>query len=253
MSWALHKKTNKLTTNLNKMNKLFLTTRFLFAIIITGFGQGKNFIDQPCIEVQGVSDTLVTPNLIYIKIVISEKDSRDKLSVEEQENKMVSILKSININTEENLTTSDILSNYKSYFLKHKDILKTKEYTLKVTNSETASKVFIELEDLGISNTSIDKVEHSDLANLKNGCRNKAILNAYKKAVAMTIPISQTIGNAIHIFDNEAKFDDSFSGRVYGVAVNGYSTKDKVKYPQPKIEFEKIKVTATVSVKFILK
>ena len=69
----------------------------------------------------------------------------------------------------------------------------------------------------------------------------------------MTKPISQTIGNAIHIYDNEAKFDDLLQGRVAGVSIRGYSSSDKQKYATPKIEFEKIKVTATVSVKFVLR
>ena len=69
----------------------------------------------------------------------------------------------------------------------------------------------------------------------------------------MTKPISQTIGNAIHIYDNEAKFDDLLQGRVAGVSIRGYGSLDKQKYQAPKIEFEKIKVTATVSAKFILR
>ena len=146
-----------------------------------------------------------------------------------------------------------MLSNYKFYFLKQKDIIKTKEYILKVTTAEIASKVFVQLENIGISNTSIFKVDHSDLENLKNICRTKAIENAQKKAIALTKPIAQTIGNAIHIFDNEAKFDDLLQGRVAGLQIRGYSSMDKGKYEAPKIEFEKIKVSSTVSVKFILK
>lgn len=235
------------------MNKLLLTLTLCLTICISAIGQTKNFIDQPYIEVSGNADTLVTPNLIYIKITIAEKDNRDKIPLEEQESKMITAFKSIGINTETDLTTSDMLSNYKFYLLKQKDILKTKEYILKVTTSETASIVFIQLEDLGISNTSIYKVEHSDIENLKNICRTRAIENSHKKAVALTKPISQTIGNAIHITDNETNFDNQLQGRVAGVQIRGYNSLDKAKYEAPKIEFEKIKVSATVSVKYILK
>jgi len=235
------------------MKRILITTGLFLAITVTVFGQTKNFIDQPYIEVNGYADTLVTPNEIYIKIIISEKDSKDKISVEEQENKMISSLKTLNINTEKDLTTSDMLSNYKSYFLKQKEILKTKEYILKVSDASTASKVFVEFETLGISNVSIDKVDRSDFESIKNVCRTKAIENAQKKAISLTKPISQTIGNAIHIFDNEAKFNDLLDGRMAGVTVVGYGTKSKENYEAPKIEFEKIKIYATVSVKFILK
>lgn len=234
------------------MYRTFLTLILSF-IVCSALGQTKNFIDQPYIEVGGYADTLVTPNMIYIKITIAEKDSRDKISLEEQENKMVTAFKNSGINTEVDLTTSDMLSNYKFYLLKQKDILKTKEYILKVSSAETASKVFVQLEDLGISNTSIQKVDHSDIENLKNVCRTKAIKDSHTKAVTLTKPISQTIGNAIHITDNEVNFDNQLQGRIPGVVVRGYSSVGKAKFEAPKIEFEKIKVSATVSVKYILK
>ena len=130
------------------MNKTFLTLILSLTICISVIGQTKNFIDQPYIEVGGYSDTLVTPNLIYIKIVIAEKDSRDKISLEEQENKMITAFKNLGLNIEVDLTTSDMLSNYKFYLLKQKDILKTKEYLLKVTTAETASRVLCNLKTL---------------------------------------------------------------------------------------------------------
>ncbi|MBL0327116.1 MAG: SIMPL domain-containing protein [Cytophagaceae bacterium] len=235
------------------MNKSIFTLILSTIFLSDAFGQVKNFIDQPYIEVAGEADTLVTPNRIYLKIIISEKDSRDKISIEELEEKMLTSLKTLNINIEEDLTTRDELSNYKSYFLKNKDILKSKEYILIVKEAATASGVLLELENIGISNISIEKTEHSDFEKFMNYCRTKAIKNAYDKATAMTRPISQSIGNAIHIFDNEAKFDNGFEGALHGVVVSGYSNKNKKKYEQPKIEFEKIKISAFVSVKFVLK
>jgi len=235
------------------MKQILITTVLFLVITASLFSQTKNFIDQPYIEVSGYADTLVTPNEIYIKIVISEKDTKDKITVEEQESIMITFLQSMNINTEKDITTRDMLSNYKSYFLKQKDILKTKEYILKVTDASSASKVFVELETLGISNVSIDKVDHSDFESIKNVCRTKAIENAHNKAISLTKPISQTVGNAIHIYDNEAKFDDLLEGRLSGISVVGYGVKRKENYEAPKIDFEKIKISAAVSVKFILK
>lgn len=235
------------------MNKIFLTFILSLTICTLAIGQTKNFIDQPYIEVSGYSDTLVTPNLIYIKVIIAERDSRDKISLEEQENKMIIAFKNLGINTEIDLTTSDMLSNYKFYLLKQKDILKTKEYILKVTTAETVSKVFIQLEDLGISNTSIYKVDHSDIENLQNICRAAAIQDSHKKAKVLTKPLSQTIGNAIHITDNEINIENQLQGQAAGLQVRGYSSIDKAKYEAPKIEFEKIRISATVNVKYILK
>jgi uncharacterized protein len=234
------------------MKQLTLLALLLF-LLISANSQTKNFIDQPYIEVSGSADTLVTPNEIYIRILISEKDNRDRVSIEELEQQMVSALKGLGLNTEKDLTTFDMTSNFKSYLLKSKDIIKTKIYSLKVTEAITASNVFIKLEEIGISNTSIEKVDHSNLDNLKNEMRTKAIIDAKKRAVALTQPLNQNIGAAINIVDADNNVSRQLQGRLAGIQIRGTSS-FKAKYEDlPKIEFEKIKVTASINAKFILK
>ena len=225
----------------------------LVTFTVIGNSQTKNFIDQPFAEVSGAADTLIIPNQIFIRIIISEKDSKNKVSVEEQENKMISAFTDLGINTEIDLATSDMISNYRFYFLKQKDILKSKEYILKVADALTASKVFIQLEDLDISNVSIHRVDHSDLESIKNICRAKAIENAKTRAIAMTRPLSQAIGNAIYISDSESSIETQLSGKVSGIIIRGYGSLNMGKYEPSKIEFEKIRVHISVNTKFILK
>jgi len=45
-------------------------------------GQTKNFIDQPYLETTAKVDTLIKPDIIYLGILIREKDERNKISVE---------------------------------------------------------------------------------------------------------------------------------------------------------------------------
>lgn len=238
------------------MNKLTLTA-FLLLATLAANAQSKNFLDQPYLEVTGSADTLVTPNEIYIKILLSEKDTKDKTSVEAQEIKMAKALKDLGINIEKNLTTSDMASNFKTYFLKGKEVLKSKQYILKVGDAVTAGKVFGQLESLDISNTSIDRVDHSDVEGIKNILRSKAAENARTKALALTKPLKQTVGPAIHITDTE--FSNRLQGRAQGmlneVVVVAYGTTGSklMKDGTPKIEFEKIELAANINVKFILK
>ncbi len=145
-------------------------------------------------------------------------------------------------------------SNFKFYFLRSKDVMKSKQYILKVGDAVTASKVFIQMEDLGISNTSIDRVDHSDLENIRNIMRTKAIGNANARAIALTKPLNQTVGLAIHIIDDEAyNASNTLQGRLAGIVVMGYGVVKKAKTEVPNIEFEKIKVAANINVKFMLK
>lgn len=235
-----------LKTNMKKLTFL----AFMLVSVLFCYSQTKNFIDQPYIEVSGTADTLVTPNEIYISIVLSEKDTRDRIPMEEQEQKMVTALKSLGLNPEEDLTTSDMTSNFKFYLLKSKDVIKTKVYILKVTDATTASQVFIKLEEIGISNTSIERVDHSDLDNLKNAMRTKAIIDAKKRAVALTAPLIQYVGSAINITDSES-MSQKLEGRAPGIQIREMGFQANFK-ELPRIEFEKIKVEARVNAKFVL-
>lgn len=225
-------------------------TVLLLSVFILAQAQTKNFIDQPYIEVSGSADTLVTPNEIYIQILISERDTKNRISLEDLENNMVNGLKSLGIDTEKDLTASDIASNFRFYLLKNKDILKSKEYELKVKNATTAMRVFMKLEDLGISNASIDRADHSEYDMIKNMMRSKAIKNAKEKATALTKPLNQVAGPAIFISDNESS-GSFLSGKVAGLQIRGVASL-KEDRQLPNIEFKKMKVEATISAKFTL-
>ena len=224
-------------------------TLFFIALVFAGQAQMKSFIDQPYVEVAGSADTLVTPDEIYIKINISEKDTKNKTSVEELERKMFDALKAMGIDVEKNLTTSDLSSNFKTYFLKSKDIMKSKDYMLKVKDAVTATKVFIKLEDLGISNSSIDHVDYSRMEEMKNIMRTKAIENAKLRAIALTKPLQQGIGPAIFISDNEVY---PIRPLAREAKLNLYEASDSAQ-ALPQIDFEKIEVSSNVNAKFILK
>ena len=89
-------------------------------------GQTKNFIDQPYLETTAVVDTLVNPDIIYLDILIREKDERNKVSVEELEERMAQKLEALGIDLQKQLSLQDLSSNFKNYFLKQKDIMKSK-------------------------------------------------------------------------------------------------------------------------------
>jgi len=214
--------------------------------------QMKSFLDVPFIEVYGNADTLVTPNEIYISIVIAEADVKNKISLEEQERKMVAGLKSLGINTEKELTTSDMQSNFKYYVLKQKDVMKTKSYTLKVGDAVLATRVFMKLEELGIANANLEHVGHSDMVKLKNLCRTNAVRNAYDRAMALTRPIGASVGAPLHIADFSID-GDGVTQPASPIRVRGISTLNEVKEELPQIDFEKIRISMNVSIKFMLK
>jgi uncharacterized protein YggE len=225
----------------------------LFGLLaLQGVAQNKNFIDQPYLETTAKVDTLIKPDLIYLDILIREKDERNRISVEEMETKMIDRLKSLGIDTEKQLTLSDVASNFKTYFLKRKDIMKDKAYELKVFDSQTAGLVIVELEAIGISNITLDRTEYSKMEELKLDLKSKAVKKAKIQADFLVKPLNQTITRAIHITDRTFPTYNRFDSELQEVVVTGYSRKSEQQYTPPTIEFRPIKVESEVSIKFAI-
>jgi uncharacterized protein len=230
---------------------------FLTAVLASA--QTKTFIDQPYLEVEASADTLVAPNEIYLKINLNESDFKDKISLEVLESMMINVLKSTGINVEKDLSIATMSSNFNYYAFKPRSVAKSRQFDLKVSDASTAAKVFLELEKIKISNTRVYKVDHTELQFFKKLMLSKAMLLARERAVAMTKPFNQSIGAAIHITDSKPQtpITDFPQRNYHELAVRskfdlaGASSEDSL--PNTNIEFEKIKVTQTVNVVFLLK
>tara|TARA_R110002073_G_scaffold80283_3_gene193596 strand:+ start:6529 stop:7236 length:708 start_codon:yes stop_codon:yes gene_type:complete len=220
-------------------------------LTLQGYSQEKNFIDQPYLETTAIVDTLVVPDRIYLSILITEKDTRGRTSVEELENRMNTKLIALGIDTKKQLTLSDVTSNFKNYFLKVKDVLKNKAYTLLVYDAETAGKVIVGLESIEISNVHLNKTEYSRIEELKIKLKQKAVIKAKKQAESMLQPLNQNIGKALHISDLNSNITELLQGKAAGIRIRGYSSNYKRQEYKPiDIEFEKIKIEGAVTIKF---
>lgn len=229
------------------MNKTILLFLALTAPLVLS-AQSKNFLDVPYLETSATVDTLVTPDKIYLNITIQEKDSRGRTSVEEQENKMAQRLKALGVDIDEQLTIKDLASNFKKYFLRSKEVLKSKQYSLLVYDGLTAGKVLAALEDLDIANTYLEKTEYAEMDALELKLKSRAVKKAKLKAKALTEPLAQKVGAAIHIVDNSQPYYPR-----YNQARMEMKTMAMQDEPQPlNIDFEKIRVESQVSVKFML-
>ena len=110
------------------MKKLLVI--IILATSLSSFAQTKNFIDQNYIEVTGKAEMEVVPDKIYINVLISEKDTKNKTSVSELENLMIIKLKEIGVDIEKDLFIKDMSSNIKLHLLAKSKILLSKEYQI---------------------------------------------------------------------------------------------------------------------------
>jgi len=243
--WVLIKFGINKPTHMKKT--IILTLTILISNIVCS--QTKNFIDEPFIETKAKVDTLISPDQIYLSILINEQDSKGKISVEEQENKMANKLKSLGIDLDKQLTLSDLGSNFKKYFLKNQDIQKNKFYSLLVYSAKVAGNVISSLEKIGISNVDLERTEYSKMEQLKLELKSKAILKAKSQAEFLVAPLDQKVGSAIYISD---RFNQIYrSNQLDEVVVTGYAGKNQ-EFKSLDIAFKKIEVTSEVNVKFKL-
>jgi len=230
------------------MKKIALLLTLTFCGI--NFAQTKNFIDQPYLETTAKVDTLVTPDQIYLSIYIDEGEDRNKTSLEKQERKVAAVLENLGIDLKKQLKLDNLASHYKKYFLKRKNVLKSKSYTLEVYDAMTAGNVLIGLEYEGISNVRLIKTAYSKIESLKLDLKSKAILKAKAQAGALTKPLNQQLGKAIHI--NDKYFSRPYYYDNMRMAARAdYAIEDTVETPID-IEFSKIKVESEVSVRFAI-
>lgn len=199
-----------------------------------------------------VQNSLVVPDRIFVSINLNEADSKNRKSVEEQERLLESTLKKLNINTDKDLSLLDLSSNFKQYFLKGQNVIKSKMYSLLVHNAFTAGKVLAELENVGISNVNIEKTEYSKGDDLLLELKSIAVEKSKITAQRLAKPLNQKIGKAIYISDvNTAS--NVLQGQTQGIRIRGMASLygNKAENPIYK-EFQKVKFEVQVNVKYQL-
>lgn len=225
------------------MKKVFTTIAVLLSICSFAQIGEKNFIDKNYIEVTGVSEMEIIPDKIFIQVQLKEKDSKNKNDISEQERQMLQKLQRLGIDTKKDVMIKDLTSNLKSGFLS-KDVLLSKQYQIIVHDGKTAGQVFLALEEIGISNAGIEKLESSKIEEYRQEVKIKAIKAAKQKAALLCESIDQKVGKALYIQEQNI-----MARPVYANAVM-YQAKASGVAEAADLNFENLKVEATVLCRF---
>ena len=221
-------------------------------LAITSFAQmgEQNFIDQNYIEVTGQAEMEVVPNEIYLQILVNEKDFKGKQEVQQIEKSMIQKLTDIGIDVSKQLAIKDMASNFQKYWLRGAEANSIKEYQLKLADAKTAGQAIQELESLGLSNISIEKVDHSEIEKFKTEVKINAIKAAKEKAVALTNAIGQDVGKAIYIQELNNQIYRAQMTAEANIKIRGLAGLEMDQ--QPDIEFEKIKLEYSILARFVI-
>ena len=190
------------------------------------------------IQVNGRAEKEITPDEFYLSVIINERDSKGKISVESQQRDM---------NVEKQLK----VANLSSEFFKKKTSVATAKYQLQLGSAAEVSKVWQALDNLGISNVSILKVSHSKIDQYKEQVRVEAMQNAKQSAQTLAQAIGQNVGKCFYIYDSNNNvmpvFYDNMA--VMRSAKAGYAEEAAADEP---LDFKTIKLQYNVQAKFVL-
>ena len=202
--------------------------------------QEKNFLDKPYIEVTGKADMEVTPDEIYVRIVINEK-----------EKEMFRRLKAAHIDIEKDLVVQDMSSDLQTYFLRKNAILSTKTYQLKVSSAAQLGQAFEALQAAGIADVNIERTDVSNMDELRQQVRADAAKAARKNAEVLAEAVGQTAGPAVYIQDygyNTPRYANVMLMAKSAAVADAAGTAEAT----PNLEFEKIRIEHLVTVRFLL-
>jgi uncharacterized protein YggE len=228
-----------------------LTLILIQFCVLGGMAQNADFFDNNYIDVTGRAELEVIPNEIYLGIQIKESDSKGKSTIEKQEREMVTVLQKLGVDVEKELTVNDMSSNFKRYVLKQDAIFSSKQYQLLVHDAAKLAGVFEGLEDIGISNIKIDKVDHSSIDEFRNEVKVNAIKAARAKAEMLTQAIGQKTGRALYVREIDNHYGAVPRTNMMMKVSSGLMLGDSEDLPD--FQFEPIKLQYAVQVYFELK
>lgn len=231
------------------MKKLILVLALLSAISFS-FAQEKSLVN-----VNGEYIAKVQPDEVEVRFMVSTKlanmqeakKTNDKIVSE-----AISYLKKQGIPEKDILTTRITLNPYNEYVKDEKPIQKynaQQAITFKVTDLDKLPTIMSGLVDRGVNNIENVQFKASNIEQIQNDARAKAMLDAKQKATILAQALGQSVGAAYTIHDNTST--DNGSPRPMMQMM--YKSAEMADAAESPIATGDIEVIARVSVGFLLK
>lgn len=209
---------------------------------------------QPYIRISTTVQKEVTPNEIYLRITINEKDYKGKKTLEQMQEALIGALKINRIDIPECLSLNYMGSEieYKSFSRSIKPKSEA-TYTLKLHDAATMQSVIAELEKRQISNIELAGTKFTNEQGIKGELGTMAMQQAKAEAQQLAGAIGQEIGKALSI--SSYLNSNQIQPRLYK-ARNAVESEDAALMSSsvaPTISIGKITYNFTVEVRFELK
>ncbi|MDB5030853.1 SIMPL domain-containing protein [Mucilaginibacter sp.] len=226
------------------MKKLLILT----ALIIVGYNTFAQSVDlRRKIEVTGIAEQEVTPDIINVSISLQEYiNGKTKITIDELENQLEAAVRDAGI-AKEDFTVNN-MSAYNNTYQKKKnpDFLASKQYGIKFHDLNKFNQILSKVDPKGIQSTNIDSYNYSKIDQLKNELKLKALLAAKAKATYLLNGLGEKLGNVLNITEN----DNSNYPQPRQVMYKAMSLNEVSIPSESDINFKKIKLSFQVNTVF---
>ncbi|MBB6111880.1 hypothetical protein SAMN05421821_114162 [Mucilaginibacter lappiensis] len=229
------------------MKKLFI----LAALLMTTYGAFAQTVDlRRKIEVTGIAEQEVTPDIIYVSISLQEyMNGKNRVTIDVLENQLEKGVKDAGI-PREDFTINDV-SAWNNTYQKKKtpDFLAGKQYLVKVTDLNKYNQILAKVDPKGIQSTNIQSYDYSKINDLKNALKLKALLSARDKAAFLVNGLGDKLGSALSITESDnSSFPQPRVMMMYKAAAA-----DSAGPAESDIDFKKIKLSFQIQAVFEIK
>ena len=228
------------------MKKLLLIAA-LVATTFGAFAQGTDLRRK--IEVTGIAEQEVTPDIINVSISLKEYlNGKTKVTISELEKQLEKAVAEAGI-AKEDFTVNSLSSwNYQTEKKKNPDFLAAKQYNIKFHDLNKFNQILSKLDAKGIQSTNIDSYDYSKINDIKNQLKLKALLSARDKAAFLVSGLSDKLGSVLNITESD---NSSFPQPRTVMYMAKAATADIA--PESDIDVRKIKLSFQINAIFEIK
>ena len=156
------------------------------------------------IEVTGIAEKEVTPDIINVTISLQEYlDGKKKTTIDQLENQLETAVKTAGI-AKDDFTISNVSAwNNTLQKKKNPDFLASKQYSIRFHDLNKFNEILSKVDPRGIQSTYVESYDYSKLPQLKQELKIQALLSAKEKATYLLSSINEKVGRPINITETD--------------------------------------------------
>jgi uncharacterized protein YggE len=182
--------------------KKILILIILITVGMSAFAQNVDIRRR--IEVTGIAEKEVTPDIINVSISLQEYlDGKKKITIDQLENQLEKAVNAAGI-PKEDFTISNVSAWNNAYQKKkNPDFLAAKQYSIRFHDLNKYNQILSAIDPKGIQSTDIESYDYSKMPDLKRDLKIQALLAAKEKATYLLTSINEKLGRPISITETD--------------------------------------------------